>query len=132
MEQHGACIFRSKSVENPVLATLIAPRLFPQKILDTKVYKTSSVSPSIAVVMIRYKEGHTILTESFCRPILGLASAAKQSVCKLACNYITRNFTLGSINEPDGDQHDDVNDNNVNIGIPAHREGVPAGEPSAI
>ena len=39
---------------------------------------------------------------------------------------------LGSIEEPDGDQHDDEDDNNVNMGIPPHKEGVSTGEPSAI
>ena len=40
--------------------------------------------------------------------------------------------TLGSNNEPDGVQHDDEDNNDVNMGIPPHIEGVPAGDPSAI
>ena len=40
--------------------------------------------------------------------------------------------TFGSNNEPDGDQHDDEDDDNVNVRIPPRMEGVPAGEPSAI
>ena len=39
---------------------------------------------------------------------------------------------LGSNKEPDGDQHNDEDDNDVNVEIPPHREGVPTGEPSAI
>ena len=39
---------------------------------------------------------------------------------------------LGSIEEPDGDQHDDEDDDNINMEILPHREGVPTGEPSAI
>ena len=39
---------------------------------------------------------------------------------------------LGSIEEPDSDQHDDEDDDDVNMEIPPHREGVPTGEPSAI
>ena len=133
--------FVSKSFDNPFLSIMIAPRLFPQKILEIKVYKTPSI-PQIAVVIIRYTRGQEILTKSFCSPILGLVNAAKWSACKLACKYIIKNFmdelkqldgdTLGSNIEPDGDQHDDEDDNPVNIGIPPHIEGVPAGEPSAI
>ena len=39
---------------------------------------------------------------------------------------------LGSIRESDSNQHDDGDEYNVNMEIPAHREGVPTGEPSAI
>ena len=39
---------------------------------------------------------------------------------------------LGSIEEPDSDQYDDEDDDDVNMEIPPHREGVPTGEPSAI
>ena len=35
--------FASKSFNNPFLAIMIAPRLFLQKILETKVYKTASI-----------------------------------------------------------------------------------------
>jgi len=118
------------------------PDFFSLKILDTKVYKTPTGSPPITVAIISYQEGQAILTESFCSPILGSANAAKRSVCKSAFEYIMRNCIdeliqhdgddLRSIKEPDGDQHDDEDDYNINMEIPPHREGVPAGEPSAI
>ena len=131
--------FASKSVENPFLATITAPRLFPQNILNTKVYRTSSISP-IAVVITRYKEGQEILTKPFCSPILGSASAAKQNVCKSACDYITRNFmdevkqldgdTVSSNNASDGDQYNDEDRDDVNMEVPSHVVGVPAGGPT--
>ena len=121
---------------------LLAPRLFPQKRLDTKVYKTPAGSPSLSLVIISYKEGQEILTKSFCSPILSSLYAAKQSTCKLACEYILENFMneltqhdgddLGSIEEPDSDQHDDEDDDDVSMEIPPHREGVPTGEPTTI
>jgi len=123
--------FLTTSVEHPFLATLLAPRLFLLKILDTKLYKTPAGSPPIAVVNIIYQEGQAILTESFCSPILGSVNAAKQSACKLACEYIIKNFMdkltqhgeddLGSIEEPDSDQHDDEDDDAVNMEITTER-----------
>ena len=49
--------FSNTSVNNPFLAILLAPRLFPQKILDTKVYKTPAGSPLLSLVIISYQEG---------------------------------------------------------------------------
>ena len=40
--------------------------------------------------------------------------------------------TLSSNNESDGDQRDNEDHDDVNMEIPPHVEGVPAGEPSAI
>jgi hypothetical protein len=82
--------FVSKSFDNPLLAILITPRLFPQKILEIKVYKTSSISP-ITAVILSYKKEQEILTESFCSPILGSTSSSNQNACKSACACITRN-----------------------------------------
>ena len=67
----------SKSADNPFLAIMITPRLFPQNISETKVYKTTSTS-QIAVVIIKYKKGQEILTEFFCSPIFGTSGPAKK------------------------------------------------------
>ena len=39
---------------------------------------------------------------------------------------------LESIEEPDIDQYDDEDDDDVNMEIPPHREGVPTGEPTTV
>ena len=115
---------------------------FPLKMLDTKVYKTPAGSPPIVVAIISYQEVQAILAKSVCSPVLGLVNAAKRSACKLACEYIIKNFMdkltqhdgddLGSIRKPDSNQHDDEDDDDFNMETPGHREGVPTGEPSAI
>ena len=126
--------FASKSADNPFLAIMITPRIFPQKILEAKVYKTTSTS-RITVVIIKYKKGQEILTESFCSPIFGTTGPSKKNACRAACDYITRNFmdklkkldddTLSLNNGPDGDQHDDKDhDGNNMVDLP-HVEGVP-------
>ena len=106
--------FTGKSVKNPFVAILMTPRLFPQKILDAKVFKTSS-KPHIAVVIIKYRKGEHILMESFPSPISNTRTPAKSNTCRAACEYIIRNFmdelkqiddnTLMSDNGSDGDQY---------------------------
>ena len=44
--------FADRSASNPFMSMLIAPRLFPQKILDTKVLKTRS-APHVAMEIIK-------------------------------------------------------------------------------
>ena len=94
------------------------------------------------MVIIKYKKGEDILTESFCSPIFGKITPVKRNACRAACEYITRNFmdglkeldndTLSLNNGPDGDQHDDKDHDDDNIVYLPHLEGVPKGEPSAI
>ena len=115
---------------------LMTPRLFPQKILDAKVFKTSS-EPHVAVVIIKYRKGDHILTESFSSPIFNTGTPAKSNACRAACEYIIRNFmdelkqlddeTLMKDNGPDGDQYDDEDLNADNV-----IEGIPKGDPSVI
>ena len=141
MEQHGAHIFKH-ICQQSLFGHFTRTQTFPQKILDIKVYKTPAGSLPLSVVIISYQEGQAILTESFCSPILGSVNAAKRSACKLACEYIIEYFMdeltqhkgddRGSIREQDNNQHDDGDDDDVNMEIPPHREGVPTGKPSAI
>ena len=133
--------FTGRSVDNPLVAIMMTPRLSPQKILETKVYKTTSI-PQIAVVIIRYKKGEQILKESSCSLIFGTITPAKRNTYRAACDYITRNFmnklkqladdTLKLNNGSDGDQHDgEYHDDDNMLDLP-HVEGVPEGESSAI
>ena len=119
----------------------MTPRLFPQKILDAKVFKTSS-KPHIAVVIIKYRKGEHILMESFPSPISNTRTPAKSNTCRAACEYIIRNFmdelkqldddTLMSDNGPDGDQHNDEDHNADNMLDQLYIEGIPEGELSVI
>ena len=131
----------SKSIDNPFVTIMTTPRLFPQKILEAKVYKTTSIS-HIVVVIIKYKKGEDILTKSFCSPIFLATTPVKRNACRAACDYITRNFmeelklldgdTFSLNNGSDGDQHDGEDHDHDNMVDPLHVEGVPEGEPSAI
>ena len=47
--------FVDRSITHSYICTLIAPRLFPQKILETKVLKTR-FTPYIVVMIIKYRE----------------------------------------------------------------------------
>ena len=120
----------------------MTPRLFPQKILDAKVLKTSS-TPHIAVVIIKYrKEKHTC-TKSFPSPVFDTGTPAKLNTCRAACKYIIRNFmdefkqldnddTLMSDNGSDGNQYYDKDLNANNMIDQPHIESIPGGEPSII
>jgi hypothetical protein len=127
--------------EYSFMAIMMTARIFPQKMLETKIYKTTLI-PQIMGVIIKYKKGEHILIKSFCSSFFGTTAPAKRNACKAACDYITRNFmdklkqldedTLRLNNGSDGDQHDDGDHNDGNMVDLPHVEGVPEGEPTAI
>ena len=83
--------FSDRSITHSFISILIAPRLFPQKILETKVLKTRS-TPYIAVVIIKYREEEQTLTKLFSSPIFDTLTQDKLDACSAACDYIIRNF----------------------------------------
>ena len=80
-----------KYVSHPFRCILLVARLFPRKILGTKVLNTRS-TPCVAVVIIKYRTAEVILTKSFSSPNFNTFSPAKLDTCRAACAYITNNF----------------------------------------
>ena len=126
--------FADKSINNPFVAILMAPRLFPWKMLDTSVLKTRS-TPHIAAVIIKYREEEHTPTKSFSSLIFDTGTPAKLNACNAACEYITRNFmdelkqldndTLMSDNGSDGNQYEYEDHNANNMLDQPHIEGIP-------
>ena len=83
--------FVDRYTTHSFISILIAPRVFPQKILRTKVPKARS-TPYIAVVIIKHREDKQTLTKSFSSPIFRTLTQLKLDACSAACAYIIRNF----------------------------------------
>ena len=84
--------FVEKSVSHPFRCILHAARLFPQKILGTKVLKKTRFTPYVAMMNIKYRADEVTLTKSFSSPIFNSFSPAKLDACSRACAYIINNF----------------------------------------
>ena len=72
--------FANRSITHSFISILIASRLFSQKILETKVQKTSS-TPYIEVVIIKYREDKQTLTKPISSPTFGTPTPAKSNAC---------------------------------------------------
>ena len=133
--------FADRSITQSFISILIAPRLFPQKILETKVLKTRS-TPYLAVVIIKYREDEQTLIKSFSSPIFDRLGPAKLDACSATSAYIIRNFraelelldniTLMVYSRSNGDQFDEEDPNVENMLHQPSTDGILEGEPSAI
>ena len=133
--------FTDRSITHSFTSILIAPRLFPQKIVKIKVLKTRP-TPYIALMITTYREDEQTLINSFSSPIFITLTPAKSDACIAACDYITmtsmaklellNDSTLMVDNESDGNQSDDEDPNVKNMSDQPSIDGIPEGEPSAI